>query len=742
MSKRILSIILTILFFSICFYHTAQATVRTNEEKVDVKKEIHHFIPYKSLEKLFNQKKNLIYLPYKELKKIIEARIKPQPKLPLDYAIKNIKLDGTIVNDHISFDGEIKVEKLSDKWAYINFLSSDVNLKQVLIDGKQAPVSVKNNWFVLPLIGKGERNLAIKFDSKIKTQGINSNVKFSLENVPISKMQIKYPKYYSNINISGASGLRTRLDNGFKITEANLTNNKNINLTWKNELGKIIPVSHKHAKKQKIDKPTKVISESSVLVTLDEGLLQGFNRYDLQVYYKPIEKLSFELPENVQIISVSDDNNIIKRNSFKIIEDKYLGKILEIFFASKIKGHARISIAYEKNFEHEKVLVDVPSLKLLGEEIDRASGYMVVQSAGNSEIKTIKSENISTVDVSDVPHKLDSLVEYPIISAYTFINDNYNLQLEVIPHKDAAVQVAVADSVAVDSRLSTNGILTSKAVYKLRNSSEQYFRFSLPKNAEILTALLNGIPAQIEASDFEGDSENIYLVNIKDFEDKGAFNLAVMYRQKLSSGMLSKIFLSTKFVQPKVINMPILTTSWSVFLPDNMKHWYFTSLTKGKKYYSNYINTVQAGSYSLRKSNAYPGKKQYSNFYDKKDRNEDKVVGILPPEFSMPPEKGLKKFEFSAYFSSNESNNILFISVSEIITLFIFIILIYFGWIVSASLKDRIKKSKRKALISKLAVMLMLLALPVYFIGVYSVLFPLLIGGLAYFINYKFLKKK
>ncbi len=736
MNKRILSIILSVLFLAVCFYHTAQATVKTYNEKVDVEKEVHHFIPYKSLEKLFNQKKNLIYLPYKELKRIIESRIKPQPKPPVNYAIKSIKLDGTIVNDHIVFEGDIKIDKLSEKWAYINFLSTDVNLKQVFIDGKQAPIAVKRNWFVLTLKNKGERNLKMKFNSKINTQGINSNARFSLDNVPISKIQIKYPRRYSNINISGASGLKTSLDRAFKITEANLTNNKNISLTWKNEAAKIIPVSHKQARKQKIDKPTKIISESNVLITVDEGLLQGFNRYDLQVYYKPIEKLSFKMPNDIQIISVSGNKNIVKRNSFKIIEDKYLGKVLEVYFSSKVKGRARLNIAYEKSFEHEKVLVDVPNLELIGEGIDRTSGYMVLQSAGNSEIKTVKTENISTVDVSDIPRQLDSLVEYPIISAHTFIIDDYDMQLEVIPHKDAAVQVAVADNVAIDSRLSTNGILTSKAVYKLRNSSEQYFRFSLPQNVEILTALLNGIPTQIEASDSDEDYENIYLVSIKDYEDKGAFNLAIMYRQKLPAGIFTKVFNTTNFIQPRVINMPILTTSWSVFLPGDMNHWYFTSLIKGRKYYSSYITAVQSASYSLRKSNAYPGKKQSSNFYDKKDRNEGKVVGILPPEFSMPPENGLQKYAFSGYLSGDKANNILFISVSGIINSFIFIVLIYFGWIISACIKSKVKNPNRKALISKLAIMV----LPVYIIGLNSALAPLLIGGLAYFINHKFLK--
>ncbi|MCK5177331.1 MAG: hypothetical protein KAQ92_06395, partial [Candidatus Aenigmarchaeota archaeon] len=284
------------------------------------------------------------------------------------------------------------------------------------------------------------------------------------------------------------------------------------------------------------------------------------------------------------------------------------------------------------------------------------------------------------VDLSDLPYRLESLAEYPIISAYSFIKSDFSLGLEITPRKDASVQVAIADQARGDSRLSHNGILTSSVKYTVRNMSEQFFKFNLPENAEVLNATINGTPQQVEKQEFK-DKDTMYLINIKKHQDTNPFNLAIMYRQNFNIFFLDKLLNYHNFELPRVLNMPILTLSWSIYAPESMKYWNFSSLNTGKKDYLHYIS--QSNLLDSR-TRSYTGNKRQTafNYLDAGEIGDsDKVTGILPPEFSMPPVKGLRKYKFAGYLPGSEFIDVSMLGIAGFIYYLVtFFLLIYLVW--------------------------------------------------------------
>jgi len=659
---------------------------QNQEVEFSFKNEIIKFLPFGELNKLLESNKKLVYMPYKELKKLIVEKSTPQKPAPVDYVIKDLRLNATVKEEFVAFDGDYKIELLNKKWVNIPLLSTNTGLKSAYLDETKVPVITNNSFFNIISDNVGEHDLKLKFGVKNTKVGNKSIAKFSIPDVAIATLEIKHPLNTTDLIIPNSTGLKTRVFQDYKITSANITGNGNIEISWK-----IIASVPKSVQKplqmvEVSNKPSKVISNVNTLISIDEGLLQGFSEYSFRVYHSPVQQFTFEIPDSIEIIDISSPQNIINKSNYQIsdLDKGKPGKLLTVYLNSKLRDEVNLNIAYEKTFENKKATLDIPNIYPVGKEINKVSGYLALQTSGNSEIKPVKLKNISRVDQSDLPKELENLAEYPIIAAYSFIKEDFSLVFEVFPHKDASVQVAMIDKAFGDSRLSSNGILTSKVNYTVRNMSEQFFKFNLPENAEILSAAINGIPKQVEKQESQDNKTITYLVNIKKNQNSSPFNLVIMYRQKFNTSIISKLYSYQNLNLPNVLNIPMLTLSWSIYMPDSMKYWNFSRLNKGEKNYSRYITSVNRHSYSswVGTTNNMPSQvMSNSNVGEIKHMDDEgKVAGILPPEFSMPPAKGLRKFNFSEYLTQPGFISVSMLGIPYFIYYVIALLLAFLVW--------------------------------------------------------------
>ncbi len=664
-NKKILFLI--ILLAGMLFVSVNTAFSEESGGEFKIRKEILKFIPYKELNTLLSQPTKLVYMPYQELKKLIDEKSKPAPPAPVDYVINDIKLMGTIKDDYVTFDGDYKFELKNKTWATIPILSTNTGIKEANFGQMPAKITSDRTFYNVISDQTGEQNLKLRFDARIHKVGNLNKINFNIPDVSIADINVNKDTDISDFQISNKYG--------------------HVEITWRTD-SNIKKVAHKIKKEKAITRPPKVIVNTNALVSIDEGLLQGYSNYAVRVYHNSIDKLTFNIPENVEIIDVSSPQNIINKGSHRVENN-----ILTVYFNSMVKNNVNINIAYEKTFKNKKTELSVPNIYPTGEEISKVSGYLAVQSAGNSEIKTLKAENISRIDLGDLPYHIKSLAEYPIISAFSFLKSYYTLGLEVTPHKDAPVQVAMADQVSADSRISNNGIMTSKIVYTVRNMSEQFFKFNMPENSEILSAAINGVSQQVEKQENESKKDTIYLVNIKKYQDTKPFKLTVMYRQKLKLNNLLSYF---DLKLPRVINMPVLTISWAVYTPENFAYWNFTKLNSGNYNYLSYLTP------QINRHNVYRGRAKTqvaSNYYEiEADEMADaeKVSGILPPEFTMPPVKGLKRQYFSGYLTDSEYVSVSMLGITWLVYYLIIFVMLYVLWKRRKCLIKIIKKEKNE----------------------------------------------
>jgi hypothetical protein len=731
-----------------------QNTSGNNNDEVEFKlrKEEVTFIPYRELDKLLNKNKNLVYMSYKELTELINEKSQIRPLAPVNYVIKDLALTGIVQDDHISFDADYKIQILNKEWTYIPVISTQIGLKSAEFDGKPAPLSADNNEFRVLSDELGEHSLKLKFDVKLNESGNTKSFNFNMPRLPITRLIIKVPETPVKLNIANASGQREEIKDGNTITYASLIGHGNVQVDWKSNLVKMPEVV---TTKKEIDykRPSKVIAEVQSLITVDEGLIQGFSTYNCQIYHKPVEKLTLHIPDNdnFEVISVTSPGNIVKKGPPVITNpDKNKpGKLLTVYFNSKIKDNAVFNIIYEKTFENKKPAeVTIPNLYLTGREINKVTGYVAVQSTASLEIKEVGLDKISVMDLGDLPYGLTSLAEHPIILSYGFIQKDYKLDLEVIPHEDAGVKVAMIDKARIDSRLSTDGILTTRAEYQIRNMSESFFKFTLPFHAEILTATINGKVIQIGKEPSE-DENIIYSINIKKHQNEVPFTLAVIYKQDERFNILNKLFINDfDLLAPDVKNIPTLTLSWTVYLPEKLKYWFITPLNRGYTNYASYITSYKESYDDYDKKQEMPEERvvgQVANIAQPSDYDISggKVAGIAGTKHEMPPVTDLKRYDFSDYLLDSGSPSINVFSITKFVSLILFLFLLAGAWYLVKHLHTLIKKPE--AYIER-AKFVITWAIVIYIftviLGVWTIILPLILALIAYVVFYYYQKRK
>lgn len=717
-------------------------TINKNQMEFKLRKEEITFIPFTELNKLLNKNKKLVYMSYAELRKLIDEKSKIRPLAPVNYVIKDLNLNGTAFKDHVSFDATYKIEILNKEWTYIPILSTQVGLKSASFDGKPAPLSTEGNNFRILSDKLGNHNLNLKFDVKLTETGNSKNFNFNMPILPITRLKIVVNETPIKLNISNSSGLRAEVKNGKTTTYANLVGQGIVQVDWKTNLIKMPkPKIIKIEEKEDL-RPSKVITDVKTIITLDEGIMQGYSTYNCQIYHKPLEKLNLIIPDDkdLEIISVTSPGDMVKKGN-PIITDpngSKPGKLLTVYFNKKIKDNAVFNIAFEKSFDNTKTTnLLIPDIYLTGKEISKTSGYIAIQSAANIEIKQSLIKDISVVDISDLPFDLTNLASNPILLSYSFIKGLYQLELQVIPHKDAGVMVVMIDKAKISTVLSSNGVVTTLAEYTIRNMSENYLKFALPENSEILDSKINNQLVQVGKEKIE--NKEIYNINIKSYQDEKPFSLSIMYKQDLKFNFITKGINMLNIMAPDILNMPLLTFNWTLLVPERLKYWMNTDLNKGYSDYSRYISDGNIPISAENKETIYneKDKMQVANVMEPVEgqaMDAGKVAGILPPEFNLPPtDKGFISYNFSDYLLEQGAPKISVYFITKFINFPIFIIMLVVGWLIAKKTHKLIQEKdniKDRSVFTISAAILLYIAGSIFGFG--SIWWPVILACLVY----------
>jgi hypothetical protein len=213
----------------------------------------------------------------------------------------------------------------------------------------------------------------------------------------------------------------------------------------------------------------------------------------------------------------------------------------------------------------EARMVAVPMVRAT--QVARETGFVAVSRGENLEVRVARSEGLEPRDVKELPPTLASA----FLGFRYFDPVKQLLELELIRHELESVLGALIRRVHMETVMSDQRQAVHEVFYEVQNNRQQYLELRLPKGMEIWAAFVRGLP--VRPTIRQADGAHLIELTKSEAMDK-AFRVRLVMRETLPGGALG-VCGRLKFEPPEPINMPVLRTTWKLFLPRNYRYVWF-----------------------------------------------------------------------------------------------------------------------------------------------------------------------
>jgi hypothetical protein len=449
-------------------------------------------------------------------------------------------------------------------------------------------------------------------------------------------------------------------------------------------------------------------AQVDTLISLGEVTMKGSATIKLDMKSGSVTELDLNIPKGVNVLNVAGPS--IRNHN---INSAGNDQTIHIEFTQEMDGQFRLDINYEKILPDKIAELTVPTIKILGAEVEH--GRIAVEALTAVEVQPGITQQLSTMDINELPKQLILKTSNPILLAFKYVHAEppYKLTLKMTRHKELDVQVAAIESANYQTLITNDGLAVTTAKFQIRNSRQQFLRLVLPENSQVWSVFVNN---QAEKPANATDADGVNAVLIKMINSSMGFPVEIVYATTIDKmGMFGAV--STQLPQPNIV---VTQSRWDVFMP------------AGPNYHSvdSNMNIITRG--------VWADPRQYAK--DKAQRTKSaQHESIRPMRVNVPKQGILFSFEklyanqsgevagFTIRYASASGNRI------GIIVSLLGVLLIWFGIFVFRAAKGKAPQQTALALI--IAGSLFLLIAMVYFkaeilVAAYAAIF----GGIVYLI--------
>ncbi len=302
-------------------------------------------------------------------------------------------------------------------------------------------------------------------------------------------------------------------------------------------------------------------AEVDTLISLGDVTLTGSASVQVQVKSGRIGDLRLELPHGVSLLNLTAPSLRTHR-----VEEGQGSQAVGVEFTQDMEGQFRLDLTYERILTDGETRLEVPTLTVVGADVER--GRIAVEALSAVEVQPAVTEQLSSVEVSELPQQLVLRTTNPILLAYKYVHADspHRLALAVARHAVLGVQEAAIDRATYKTLFTPDGLLVTAAEFTVRNSRKQFLRLRLPEESEVWSAFVDGKPEKPALAEGAGGASRDILIKI--INSTRPFDVQVIYATTGERiGRLGTI-------EGWLPNPDILVTHsrWEVFLPEQMSY--------------------------------------------------------------------------------------------------------------------------------------------------------------------------
>ncbi len=301
-------------------------------------------------------------------------------------------------------------------------------------------------------------------------------------------------------------------------------------------------------------------AQVDTLISLGDVTMKGSATVEVEVKSGSLLELELRLPAGINVLGVSGPS--LRRHQ---VEDVEGGQAIVLEFTREMEGQFRIEVNYERIMEGEAPETQVPRISVVGAEVEH--GRIAVEALTAVEVQASTSEQLSNLDINELPQQLVLKTTNPILLAFRYLHPPFNLSLKITRHKEIEVQVAVIERADYNSLYTRDGLVVTTARLMVRNSRRQFLRLALPENSEIWSVFVDGKPEKPAFA--SGDlNEDQTAVLIRMINSSKGFPVEVVYATPLK-GIEHIGSVTGQLPRP---DMVVTRSHWNVYLPAGLRY--------------------------------------------------------------------------------------------------------------------------------------------------------------------------
>jgi hypothetical protein len=302
-------------------------------------------------------------------------------------------------------------------------------------------------------------------------------------------------------------------------------------------------------------KQGKFDAQVDTLISVGDVTMKGSASVEINVKSGAILALALRVPRGVNVLGVTGPS--IRNHEVRADADQ---QSIDIDFTQKMEGQFRLEVSYERIMGDAEPAPAVPTVSVAEAEVEH--GRIAVEALSAVEVRATAAEQLSSLDVNELPQQLVLKTTNPILLAYKYVHAEppFRLALKITRHKEIDVQVAAIEQARYSSLYTRDGLAVNTAHFQVRNSRRQFLRIELPPNSEIWSVFVDGKaekPAEAETS--EGGS----AVLIKMINSAKGFPVEIIYATRIEP----MAFMGTLQGRLPTPDMVVTHTRWDVYLP-------------------------------------------------------------------------------------------------------------------------------------------------------------------------------
>jgi len=424
-----------------------------------------------------------------------------------NYAITQMQATGKVDNDLVKFTTIINVSVYADGWQSVKIFPSELSVTSYEVlkgKGKNVILDRKKDAYYLLIGSKGDYEINLTHISRIRQEKLGRATPVYF--IPAVRSSVKFaiPVKDAKVSVSPEIDFGLIKDKS-NITEVLLYNSQfsSVNLSWSTvESAKVTPANY--------------LVEQQDIFSVTKGSLRIDAFFDYTVLQGETDIFEISLAPDLNIISVASRN----LRKWDTRDDKGV-KILRIETQTPVNSAFSLHLSLEKILEAIPMVFAAPEIIPLG--CEREKGYIAVQGKKDLRLEPVSLENVSQIDLQDLPAGEKSIAGEPLSLAFKYLKRPFQLNLKV----DNVLPKVFAEINSV-ARISKDAIRMDTVInYTIRDAGVFALKLKLDEGLRIIN--VDGLNINNWYL-----KENILTIDLRS-KAEGAYQLVVLSEKSVKS---------------------------------------------------------------------------------------------------------------------------------------------------------------------------------------------------------------